>query len=203
MQHQQESLDSNSDRQGANHAEQGASKMTNGDNKNNNDAPATDSNSTEEKIRQLTQELDEYKDKFLRSAAEMDNMRKRHARERSDYLKYGAENMLRDLLPALDSLEQACQENTTAGSAEEYLKGMQMVRKQLFDVLERHGVKAVEGVGHPFDPNVHQAIQRIDSDEVETEQVHQEFARGYMYNDRLLRPAMVAVAVPHKKSDQS
>lgn len=203
MQPHQDPLDLNHDRQGANHGDEGASNMTNGDSKNKSEGAETGPGSLEEKMQQLTQELDDTKDKYLRSVAEMDNMRKRHAKERSDYLRYGAENLLRDLLPALDSLDQACQEGVSTGSAEEYLKGMQMVRKQLFDTLARHGVKPVEGEGHPFDPNVHQAIQRIDCEDAETEKVHQEFARGYTYNDRLLRPAMVAVAVPHKKSDES
>lgn len=153
------------------------------------------------RIARLTEELDESKDKYLRAMAEMDNLRKRMARERSDLLKYGAESLLRDILPVLDSFEKAC-ENADAkksGEGNQYLQGMRLVQKQLLDVLERHGLQAVKAAEQEFDPNIHQAIQKIDSDAVDVEKVQQEYSRGYTYHDRLLRPAMVSVAVPQKK----
>lgn len=160
-----------------------------------------DKETSEEYIAKLSEELDESKDKYLRAMAEMDNLRKRLARERSDLLKYGAESLLRDILPVLDSFEKACEnadaKNSSGGN--QYLQGMQLVQKQLVDVLERHGLKVVKAADQEFDPNIHQAIQKIDSDEVNVEKVQQEYSRGYMYHDRLLRPAMVSVAVPQKK----
>lgn len=160
-----------------------------------------DKETPEEYIAKLNEELDESKDKYLRAMAEMDNLRKRLARERTDLLKYGAESLLRDMLPVLDSFEKAC-ENADAkksGGGGQYLQGMHLVQKQLAGVLERHGLKAIQATDQEFDPNIHQAIQKIDSDEVDVEKVQQEYSRGYTYHDRLLRPAMVSVAVPQKK----
>ncbi len=155
----------------------------------------------EELLGKLNEELDEAKDKYLRAMAEMDNLRKRLARERSDLLKYGSESLLRDLLPVLDSFEKACDEANASRKKEnaQYLEGMHLVQKQLSSVLERHGLSIVKAAEQEFDPNIHQAIQKIDSDEVDVEKVKQEFSRGYLYHDRLLRPAMVSVAVPHRK----
>ncbi|MDQ3232361.1 MAG: nucleotide exchange factor GrpE, partial [Pseudobdellovibrionaceae bacterium] len=119
----------------------------------------------DEKIRSLEEEVQDAKDKYLRTLAEMDNMRRRQERERQDLLKYASEKLLQDLLPVLDSFEKA----TTAGSAEAgnaIVEGIRMVHKQLTHVLENNGLKAVESVGKPFDPNLHQAIQRIDDDGV-------------------------------------
>lgn len=163
---------------------------------------SADKATPEEQIAKLTEELDASKDQYLRAIAEMDNLRKRLARERSDLLKYGAESLLNDMLPVLDSFDKACEngDRTKSGEGSQYLQGMLLVQKQLTDVLERHGLKPVEAVGQNFDPNIHQAIQKIDSDEVDVEMVQQEYSRGYMYHDRLLRPAMVSVAVPQRKS---
>ena len=149
------------------------------------------------------QERDEFKDKFLRATAEMENLRRRTEKERADLLKYGLENFCKDVLPVMDSFEKALPEedvNVENSDYKSHLEGMVMLKHQLFQVLEKHGLKAVESAGEPFDPNMHQAIQRIESDEVESETVSQEFARGYLLNGRLVRPAMVSVAVP-KKSD--
>lgn len=156
-----------------------------------------------EALEKLNQELDEYKDKYLRTVAEMDNLRKRLARERNDLLRFGAESLMRDLLPVLDSFDKACEDAKNADKDnQQFVEGISLVRKQLLDTLEKHGMTPVDAVGHAFDPNMHQAIQRVDSEEVDADQVHQEFAKGYMLHDRLLRPAIVSVAVPAKKDQK-
>ncbi len=148
----------------------------------------------DEKIRHLEDEVQEHKDRYLRTLAEMDNMRRRHDRERQDLLKFASEKLLQDLLPVLDSFEKA----TSAGGAEAgnaIVEGIRMVHKQLTHVLETNGLKAVEAAGKPFDPNLHQAIQRIEGD-VDQEIVKDEYQRGYTLNGRLVRPSMVSVLVP-------
>jgi molecular chaperone GrpE len=148
----------------------------------------------EEKIRHLEDEVQEAKDRYLRTLAEMDNMRRRHERERQDLLKYATEKLLQDLLPVLDSFEKASSVPGT-GADSAIVEGIRMVHKQLMHVLEVNGLKPVEAAGKPFDPNLHQAIQRIEGD-VADETVKDEYQRGYLLNGRLVRPSMVSVLVP-------
>lgn len=161
--------------------------------------------SLEEKIEELQSALaeqkslvEEYKDKHIRAIAEMDNMRKRMERERTELLKYGHEGVLKSLLPVLDGFDRAVslQANETDTEAKKILDGMVMVHKQLTDALEKFGLVSIPSLNQPFDPNLHQAVRRIESDDVELDTIVEEFAKGYTLHDRLLRPAMVSVAVP-------
>lgn len=153
-------------------------------------------------IERLNNELAEAKDKYVRAVAEMENVRRRAEREKVDLIKYSLESVFKDFLPALDSLEKALPEGGNAGangntaSAASYIEGMAMVKKQLQEVFRKHGLEAISAQGAAFDPNLHQAIQRIESPDVDTETVGNEFARGYTLNGRLLRPAMVSVLTP-------
>ena len=150
-----------------------------------------------ERIRLLEEELMEGKDKHLRQLADIENMRRRHEKERGDLLKFASEKLLQDLLPVLDSFDKAFSlESTNSGMIE----GMRMVHKQLFHILEQHGLKPVETKAAVFDPNLHQAIQRVEIDDAEEEKIQNEFQRGYTLNGRLIRPSMVSVTVP-KTSD--
>ncbi|MCX6126819.1 MAG: nucleotide exchange factor GrpE [Proteobacteria bacterium] len=147
-------------------------------------------------VERLTQELADSKDRYLRTIAEMDNMRKRLEREKSDFIKFSNESLLKEFIPILDSLEKAIPNDVKQDSGSVgYIEGVVMVQKQLLQTLGKFGLEAVRSVDQPFDPNVHQAIQRIESD-VSSETVSVEFAKGYTLNGRLLRPAMVAVKVP-------
>lgn len=157
-------------------------------------------------ISALKQQADEYKDKYLRAAAEMENMRKRVEREKTEILQYGLEKFLGDLLPVLDSFDLATgpekegsgepARNSGGKPSDSFYTGIQLVRKQLETVLARAGLKPIHAKGQPFDPNVHQAIQRMESNEVERETVKDEFVKGYFLKERLLRPAIVSVMVP-------
>ena len=149
----------------------------------------------------LNGEIQETKDKYVRAVAEMENMRRRQERERHDLVKYALENVFRDFLPALDSLEKALPESVDVSAKsrsedQSYYEGMMMVKKQLFDVFKKHGLETISALGAPFDPNVHQAIQRVESPDIEVAVVGDEYARGYILNGRLLRPAMVSVLTP-------
>jgi molecular chaperone GrpE len=146
-------------------------------------------------IAALRQEKDALQDRLLRTAAEFDNYRKRVDRERRDLSEFAFADAMMELLPIVDNLERALQA-PAAGDAEAYRKGVEMIHKQLLDMLRRRGVKPIDTVGKDFDPNFHQAVIHEVSDEHREGEVIQELQRGYMLGDRLLRPAMVKVAKP-------
>ena len=134
----------------------------------------------------------EYYERLLRLTAEFENYKKRMAREKADFMRYANENLIKDLLESLDNLERALSheaEEGTAGLAE----GVRMTLKMLLDTLARHGVKPVEAVGKPFDPNYHEAVSNASAENVENNHVIEEYQRGYLLHDRLIRPAMVLV----------
>ena len=141
---------------------------------------------------EVRRERDALQDRLLRTAAEFDNFRKRVERERREHLEYAASEALRDFLPILDNFERALQ--TTEGDVEAYRKGIELIHKQMLDLLRKRGVTPIEALGADFDPNIHQAvIQEVSSTHREGE-VMQELQRGYRLGERLLRPAMVKVA---------
>jgi molecular chaperone GrpE len=141
----------------------------------------------------LQQEKDALQDRLLRTAAEFDNFRKRIDRERRDLAEFAASDVLTELLPIVDNFERALQAPAPP-EAEAFRKGIEMIHKQMLDLLRKRGVKPIDAVGADFDPNFHQAvIQEASADHREGE-VMQELQRGYMLGDRLLRPAMVKVA---------
>ncbi len=133
-----------------------------------------------------------YLDRAARIQAEFDNYRKRNAREQQDYRDYALADAIKTLLPILDSLDRALK--TNAASLEEYRSGIELIDKQFHDALARLGVQPVAAEGESFDPNLHQAVQMVDTDEAPDNRVIDELQRGYKLKDRLLRPAMVRVA---------
>ena len=132
-------------------------------------------------------------DRLRRAAAEFDNLRKRAERERLESRWNTAAGPLREFLGVVDNLDRALQ---AEASADDLRAGVEMIRRQMADLLRRFGVEPVEGMDAPFDPNVHQAVAREESAEVEEPTVVQELQTGYMMESRLLRAAMVRVAVP-------
>ena len=142
---------------------------------------------------ELRREKDALQDRLLRTAAEFDNYRKRVERERRELVEYAAADVLTDLITIIDDLERALQVSAE-GSADAYRQGVELIHKQMLDLLKKRGVRVMETVGTDFDPNFHQAvIHEVSADHREGE-VIQELRRGYMLGDRLLRPAMVKVA---------
>ncbi len=131
-------------------------------------------------------------DKYLRAAAELDNVMRRQKRELGERVRYGAEALARDLLAVVDNLERALQ-HAGDGSAG-LVEGVELVLKGLLDALVRHGVERVEADGAAFDPTVHEAIGAVETAEAEPGTVLQVHQTGYRLHDRLLRPAMVVVA---------
>jgi len=155
------------------------------------ESSATDS--TLDPLETLRKEKDALQDRLLRNAAEFDNYRKRIDRERRELADHAATDLLADILPVVDDLERALQ--AQAGSeADVYRKGVELIHRQLLDVLRRRGVKPMDVVGVDFDPRFHQSVaQEVSADHREG-QIIEELRRGYMIGERLLRPAMVKVA---------
>ncbi|AMV70785.1 nucleotide exchange factor GrpE [Desulfuromonas carbonis] len=134
-------------------------------------------------------------DLYLRTRADLDNYRKRAQREKEDLGRFANENLLRELLPVVDNLERAVAHARESGTGDgSLLEGVEMTLGQLRKVFERSGVTAVEAVGKPFDPSCHEAMGQLESDELPPGSVIQELQKGYLLNQRLLRPAMVMVS---------
>jgi molecular chaperone GrpE len=145
---------------------------------------------------ELTAALEEkqsLQDRLLRTAAEFDNYRKRVDRERRELTDYAATDVLYDLLPIVDDFERALEAKPDA-DAENYRQGVDLILKQMHDLLRKRGVTQIEALGTDFDPNFHQAVMHDASAEHREGEVMQELRRGYMLRDRLLRAAMVKVA---------
>ena len=140
----------------------------------------------------LRTERDELKELLLRRQAEFDNFRKRSERERSEYVQYAGMEMVRELLPILDDFERALKAD--AGNSE-YAKGVEMIYNRMFETLKKLGLEPMEAIGRIFDPHLHQAIERVETDDAEDNTVLGEFQRGHYFKGKLLRPAMVRVAV--------
>lgn len=131
------------------------------------------------------------RERMARMQAEFENARRRAAREQQEFRDYALIDMVKALLPILDSFDRALVSDASAGS---FRAGMELIDRQLHDALAKIGVSEVAAQGEPFDPTVHEAIEMVDSDEVPDHHVLQELQRGYKLKDRLLRPAMVRVA---------
>jgi molecular chaperone GrpE len=144
-------------------------------------------------VETLRREKDVLQDRLLRTAAEFDNYRKRVERDRRDQADNLAADALTDILPIIDDLERALQA-PSSGEPDSFRTGVEIIYRQMLDLLRKRGVKTIEAVGADFDPRIHESVMsEVSSDHREGE-VLQELRRGYMLGDRLLRPAMVKVA---------
>jgi len=154
------------------------------------EAPAVESGDA---LKELLQERDALKGQFLRAVADFDNYRKRIDRERRELSEYAAAEVLLELLPIIDNFERALQ-TPSGGDVEAFRRGIDLIHKQMLDLLRKRGVTTIEALGADFDPNVHQAVIHEPSGEHREGEVMQELQRGYLIGERLLRPAMVKVA---------
>ncbi|MFQ6078481.1 MAG: nucleotide exchange factor GrpE, partial [Thermodesulfobacteriota bacterium] len=142
----------------------------------------------------------EHYDRFLRVQAELENYKKRVEREKSSLVKYGNEELIKEILPVIDNLERAI--NHPSGENSDGLKeGVKITLNQLLQVLEKFGVTPVPSVGEPFDPSKHEAMMQVESTDHEPNTVVTELQKGYFLNDRLIRPAMVSVAQPPRQEE--
>jgi molecular chaperone GrpE len=143
---------------------------------------------------ELKRQRDDYYDRLLRKTAEFDNYRKRTDRERIQLADAAAADLLTDLLPLVDDLERALKADSGGEAAQAIRKGVELIHRQLLDVLRKRGVKPIVALGADFDPHFHNAVMHEPADGRRDGEVIEEYGRGYMLGDRLLRPAMVKVA---------
>jgi molecular chaperone GrpE len=133
-------------------------------------------------------------DRFVRARADLENFKKRAVREREETVRYGIEGFVKSLLPVIDNLERAVEHAASGGNGQPLLEGVRLVLKSLLGILDQHGVRAISAQGQPFDPAVHEAMERVDTVEHEPNTVVREHQRGYRLHDRLIRPALVGVS---------
>jgi molecular chaperone GrpE len=141
---------------------------------------------------QLAAEKAELQDRVLRARAEFDNFRRRAERERSEYLQFAGMETIREILPIVDDFERALKVET---ADRDYAKGVELIYQRMLDSLKKMGLEPIETAGKKFDPNLHQAVERVQTEDAEDQAILSEFQRGYNFKGKLLRPAMVKVAV--------
>jgi len=171
------------------------------------ETPATEAGSPEERIAQLEEKLAaketecrENWDRFLRERADLENYRKRASREKEELLNYGNKSIIEEVLPVLDSLERALNHASEDGFPA-LVEGIRMTSDMFITSLKKFGVTPVESAGAPFDPAFHQAMTQIPTDLHPPNTVVEEYQKGYMLKDRLLRPAMVSVSTAPKNDN--
>ncbi|MEO6260115.1 MAG: nucleotide exchange factor GrpE [Thermoanaerobaculia bacterium] len=154
-------------------------------------APVPGSEALETEVRTL-------RDRYMRTLADFENFRKRSEREKTDFFRYALAGTIKDLLPVLDNFDRALEH---AADGDEFHKGVSLIYKQLFDMLQKHGLKPIEESGVRFDPNLHEAVVREEDPSVPSQTVVAILQKGYFLDDRLLRPALVKVAVGGPESN--
>ncbi|HET7220359.1 MAG TPA: nucleotide exchange factor GrpE [Vicinamibacterales bacterium] len=154
---------------------------------------AATANATVE-VDELQRQRDDYYDRLLRKTAEFDNYRKRVERDRQSMAEAAAADLVRDLLPLVDDLERALKADVGAEGAEAYRRGVELIHRQLLEVLRKRGVRPIDALGADFDPHYHEAVAYEPTKGRREGEIIEEFGRGYMLGDRLVRPAMVKVA---------
>ncbi len=147
-----------------------------------------------EGLERLQSERDHFKEQMLRTAADLENYKKKSIRERSELLKFRNEDLLRALLPVMDNLERALNHCEKDREEDPFVEGVYMIADMLKTTLDKFGVKPVEAVNQEFDPSVHEAMAKVPTPDSPPNMVLEEMEKGYMYNDRLLRPSRVVVS---------
>jgi molecular chaperone GrpE len=173
-------------------------------NKEETEAKSSVEEVADEKER-LTAEIQEINNRYLRLYAEFENYKKRVNKDKEEIFKYGNESILYDLLPVIDNLEMALKHAANSVS-EGLVQGVEITLKELQKTLEKFGLSPIEANGKPFDPLVHHAMTQIERDDVDEKTVVEEFRKGYMFRDKVLRPSLVAVskktAVSQEKAEE-
>ncbi|MCK5055357.1 MAG: nucleotide exchange factor GrpE [Candidatus Aminicenantes bacterium] len=158
-----------------------------------------------ELIEKLEKERDEYKDNYLRNLAEIDNFRKRVKKEKEEFQKFALNEFFLELLPIVDNLERALKSKEGSGEnsvdEQSIVSGVEMIFKQLLDLLKKYKVEEIEALGRIFDPNLHQALSKEEKEGITDSLVVEVYQKGFLYNDKLLRPSLAKVAIPLEEED--
>ena len=161
--------------------------------------PTSEEEINQELVDRLRVEAEATYDKYLRSVAELENFKKRTAKERSDLIRYAGEGLARDLLEVLDSLRIALAQDLS-GVSPEFVNGIQLVQNKFESIFERHGIKGQPAQGKPFDPQTHEAVATVPTSEHPEGMVLEEYKRAYFFKDKLIRPGQVIVS---KKGEET
>lgn len=148
----------------------------------------------EQDAEKLATELADLNQRFLRVAADFENYKRRTMQEKEDLIKYSNAKIMGELLPILDAFQIALKNPGECQEAQNVIKGVEMLYRQLMQALEQAGMTKIETVGQPFDPKLHEAIMQVDDDSVPEDTVVEELRAGYMLNERVIRPSMVKVS---------
>jgi molecular chaperone GrpE len=154
------------------------------------------------KLDEKEKEVKEIHDRMLRLAADLENYKKRAAREKEDLVKFSNEEVIKSILPFVDNLERAVDHSEKAREAESLVEGAKLTIRQLLQALNKFGLSPIESLGKPFDPTFHEAVMVVATDQHQPNHVVEEFRKGYLLHDRLIRPAAVSVSKPSEKETQ-
>ena len=146
------------------------------------------------KLEETEKSASENHDKYLRACAELENYKKRAARDREDFIKYGNETLIKDMLPTVDSMERALKHASDSEDFKAFADGLGLIRDNFISALGKHGVEEIDAIGKNFDPNFHEALMQVDGEKKEDNKVVEEFEKGYLLNGRLLRPSKVSIS---------
>ncbi|MBI5761695.1 MAG: nucleotide exchange factor GrpE [Planctomycetales bacterium] len=152
--------------------------------------------SLEQHLQAVSDERDALRERWLRSQADLENYRKRAQREADDERRYRVLPFVRDMLPALDNLQRAVDAAKSSNDLPQLSQGVQLVIKQFHDLLAKHSIQPIVAVGQPFDPNLHQALQQMPTNDHPPMTILAEYERGFVLHDRVVRPSTVIVAAP-------
>jgi molecular chaperone GrpE len=156
------------------------------------DVEVVDANASD--LQELRKLADENHERYMRVQADYDNFRRRSRLEKEDFAKYASLKLIEQLLPIVDNFERALAASQQAKDYDALIKGIEMTAKQLDQVLESEGLKSIDSVNQPFNPEFHQAIMQVESEEHEEGIIIEEIQKGYMLKDKVIRPAMVKVS---------
>lgn len=148
-----------------------------------------------DELAQLRVQAEENYQRFLRVQADFDNFRRRARTEKEDFAKYASLKLIEQLLPVVDNFDRALSSSKETKDFDSLVKGLEMTFRQIDQVLAQEGLKPIESVGQPFNPEIHQAVMQVESDEHEEGIVVEELQKGYMLKEKVIRPAMVKVSV--------
>ncbi|MGI8991817.1 MAG: nucleotide exchange factor GrpE [Bryobacteraceae bacterium] len=140
----------------------------------------------------LAAEKADLHDLLLRHQAEFNNFRRRTERDRSDFVQYAGMELVREMLPILDDFERALQADS---GSKDYAKGVELIYQRMYDTMKKMGLEPIDTAGRTFDPHLHQAVEKVQTEDAEDHAILSEFQRGYHFKRKLLRPSMVKVAV--------
>jgi molecular chaperone GrpE len=154
-------------------------------------------------LEEKEKEFKEHHDRLLRLAADFENYKKRATREKEDWAKFANEDLIRAILPFIDNLERAVNHAQKVADTGVLIEGVRLTIQQLLQTLNKFGLSSFQSVGKPFDPAIHEAMLVVETDKHEPNQVVEEFQKGYLLNDRLLRPATVSVSKSPEKEVQT